>query len=276
MATASATGIPGVQAVLAVSSGKGGVGKSTVAANLACALAQKGLKVGLIDADIYGPNIPTMMGVTDEPVIAPVDGKGEMLIPPTAQGVKIISMAMLVPEEQPMIWRGPMLHSTVQQFLYKVDWGQLDALIVDMPPGTGDIQLSLAQLVPMTGAILVTTPQEVAVQDVRKAYRMFEQVRVPVLGFVENMSYFKCDGCEKQHFLFGKEGGDRLSRKFGAPVLARLPMVPSVRQGGDEGYPAVVSDPQGEVAQQIQALAAKVQARLQEGSAPSPEISLNF
>ncbi len=276
MATASATGIPGVKAVLAVSSGKGGVGKSTVAANLACALAQKGLRVGLIDADIYGPNLPTMMGVTDEAVIESLPERGEMLKPPIAHGVKVISMGMLVPEDQPMVWRGPMLHSTVQQFLYRVTWGELDVLLVDMPPGTGDIQLSLAQLVPLTGAILVTTPQEVSVQDVRKAYRMFEQVRVPVVGFVENMSFFVCDGCDKQHFLFGKDGGEKLSRKFGVPVLARLPLVPSVRQGGDEGRPAVVGDPHGVVAQGIRELAEKVMTRLNQPSLGMPEIQLQF
>src|SRR6185437_4931037 len=172
-------------------------------------------------------------------------------IPPSAHGVKVMSMGFLVQGDQPLVWRGPMLHSVINQFCHKVDWGQLDYLVVDMPPGTGDVQLSLAQLVPVTGAVLVTTPQEVSMQDVRKAFHMFEKVRVPVLGFVENMRYFKCDSCEKKHALFGSEGGKTLSKKYGVDLLAQLPIVPAVREGGDEGRPIVLREPQSAQAREV-------------------------
>jgi len=257
-ATGGVSGIEGVSHIIAVSSGKGGVGKSTVAVNLATALAMEGARVGIMDADMYGPNIPTMMGVTEQPKIHKDPQKGELFIPPTSHGVKVMSMGFLVQGDQPMIWRGPMLHSVVNQFCFKVDWGKLDYLVVDMPPGTGDVQLSLAQLVPVTGAVLVSTPQEVSMQDVRKAFHMFEKVRVPVMGVVENMSFFRCDGCEKEHFLFGSEGGKTLSRKFNTDLLAQLPMVQQVREGGDEGRPIVVREPESEVAQAFRELARKV------------------
>jgi ATP-binding protein involved in chromosome partitioning len=233
--------IAGVKNVIAVSSGKGGVGKSTVAVNLACALAEGGARVGLMDADLYGPDVPRMLGVSEPPFVEVDPEKGEMFVPPSARGVKAISMAMLVAQDQAMIWRGPMLHNMLQQFCRKVRWGELDYLIVDMPPGTGDVQLSLSQLVPITGAILVTTPQQVAVEDVRRAFNMFEKVQTPVLGLVENMSYFQCDGCGKRHELFGRGGADELAEKFNTEVLARLPIIPSVREGGDEGRPEVKS-----------------------------------
>ena len=252
------TSIAGVEHIIAVSSGKGGVGKSTVAVNLACALAAEGARVGLMDADVYGPNIPTMMGVTEQPVMQNHPERGEIFLPPTAHGIKVMSMGFLIQQDQPLVWRGPMLHSIVNQFCHKVDWGKLDYLIVDMPPGTGDVQLSLAQLVPVTGAVLVTTPQEVSMQDVRKAYHMFEKVRVPVLGIVENMSYFKCDGCDKQHFLFGKDGGKTLSQKFKIPLLSQLPFIPMVREGGDEGRPIVLASPDSEVSRSFRDLAKKV------------------
>ncbi len=254
--------IPGVAHVIAVSSGKGGVGKSTVAVNLACALAKEGARVGLMDADVYGPNIPTMMGVTEQPIIQNTPDKGEIFLPPSAHGVKVMSMGFLTPADQPMIWRGPMLHSVVQQFCHKVAWGELDYLVVDMPPGTGDIQLSLAQLVPVTGAVLVSTPQEVSMQDVRRAYSMFEKVRVPLIGFVENMSYFLCDGCEKKHYLFGKEGGKMLAKKFKGELLAELPIQPQVREGGDEGLPVVIGKPDTAMAQSFRELARKVAQRV--------------
>jgi len=250
--------IPGVATIIAVSSGKGGVGKSTVAVNIATALAMDGARVGLMDADVYGPNVPTMMGVTDQPKMYQDPVRGEMFVPPSAHGVKVMSMGFLVPGDQPMVWRGPMLHSVVSKFCHKVEWGTLDYLIVDMPPGTGDVQLSLAQLVPVTGSVLVTTPQEVSMQDVRKAYNMFEKVRVPVVGFVENMSFFKCDGCEKKHYPFGQEGGKMLAKKYGVDLLAQLPMVPRVREGGDEGRPVVMNDPQSEIARAFRELARTV------------------
>jgi ATP-binding protein involved in chromosome partitioning len=250
--------IEGVSHIIAVSSGKGGVGKSTVAVNLATALAMEGARVGLMDADVYGPNVPTMMGVTDQPKIENDPQKGELFIPPVSHQVKVMSMGFLIQGDQPLVWRGPMLHSVVSQFCHKVKWGSLDYLVVDMPPGTGDVQLSLAQLVPVTGTVLVTTPQEVALQDVRKAFHMFEKVRIPVMGIVENMSYFKCDQCEKRHVLFGEGGGQALAKKFNTELLAQLPLVPQVREGGDEGRPVVLRDPTSAVALEFRQLARKV------------------
>jgi ATP-binding protein involved in chromosome partitioning len=250
--------IEGVSHVIAVSSGKGGVGKSTVAVNLATALAMEGASVGLLDADVYGPNVPTMMGVVDQPKIEMDPQRGELFIPPVSHQVKVMSMGFLIQGDQPVVWRGPMLHSVVNQFCHKVNWGKLDYLIVDMPPGTGDVQLSLAQLVPVTGSVLVTTPQEVSMQDVRKAFHMFEKVRIPIMGIVENMSYFKCDSCDKRHPLFGENGGKLLSKKFNTELLAQLPIVPSVREGGDEGRPIVIREPKSEVALAFRDLARKV------------------
>ena len=250
--------IEGVSHIIAVSSGKGGVGKSTVAVNLATALALEGARVGLIDADIYGPNVPTMMGVTDQPRIEVDSARGEVFIPPTAHGVKVMSMGFLTQGDQPVVWRGPMLHNIVNQFCHKVSWGQLDYLIVDMPPGTGDVQLSLAQLVPVSGAVVVTTPQEVSMQDVRKAIHMFEKVRIPLMGIVENMSYFKCGNCESKHYIFGENGGKLLAKKFNTELLAELPVVSEVRAGGDMGKPIVVADSQSPVAQAFRELAKKV------------------
>ncbi len=245
--------IHGVTHIIAVSSGKGGVGKSTVAVNLACGLSLEGAKVGLMDADVYGPNVPTMMGVKTKPRI-----EGDVFFPPSVHGVKVMSMGFLIEGDQPLVWRGPMLHSVVSQFCHKVNWGELDYLVVDMPPGTGDVQLSLAQLVPVTGAILVTTPQEVSMQDVRKAFHMFEKVRIPVMGIVENMSYFVCDSCEKKHTLFGTEGGRLLSEKFRTELLGQIPLVAKVCEGGDRGLPIVISDPESEVSKSYRDLARKV------------------
>jgi ATP-binding protein involved in chromosome partitioning len=253
------------------------VGKSTVAVNLAMSLALEGARVGLMDADVYGPNVPTMMGVTDEPKIVPADpkdpAKGESFLPPSSHGVKVMSMGFLIQGDQPLVWRGPMLHSVVNQFCHKVNWGELDYLVVDMPPGTGDVQLSLAQLVPVTGAVLVTTPQEVSMQDVRKAFHMFEKVRIPILGVVENMSYFVCDGCEKKHFPFGEDGGRTLARKFSTELLAQLPLLPQVREGGDEGVPIVIRNPQSAVAQGMREFARKVaqSVSIQAGAQAAPQ-----
>ncbi|MDR3606512.1 MAG: Mrp/NBP35 family ATP-binding protein [Oligoflexia bacterium] len=252
------THIEGVSHIIAVSSGKGGVGKSTVAANLATALALEGARVGLMDADMYGPNIPTMMGVTEQPKIEQDPVRGDLFVPPVAHGVKVMSMGFLVQGDQPMIWRGPMLHSVVNQFCHKVNWGQLDYLIVDMPPGTGDVQLSLAQLVPVTGAVVVTTPQEVSLQDVRKAIHMFEKVRIPIMGIVENMSWFECDSCSKKHAIFGSDGGERLAKKFATELLAQLPIQQQVREGGDEGRPVVIRHPGSSTAEAFRTFARKV------------------
>ncbi len=252
-----ARGIPGVTHIIAVSSGKGGVGKSTVSVNLATSLALEGAKVGLLDADIYGPNIPTMMGVTENPKLYMDPEKGEMFAPPTSHGVKVMSMGFLIQGDQPVIWRGPMLHNILNQFCTKVDWGTLDYLVLDLPPGTGDVQLSLAQMLPMTGAVIVTTPQEVALQDVRKALNMWEKVKVPALGVVENMSYFTGDD-QKKYRIFGEGGGEMLAKKFNTKLLAQMPLVPAVREGGDEGKPIVVKEPSSESAKLFRELARKV------------------
>lgn len=250
--------LDGISHIIAVSSGKGGVGKSTVAVNLATALAMQGAKVGLMDADIYGPNVPTMMGITEQPKIEVHPEKGELFIPPVAHGVKVMSMGFLLDGDQPLAWRGPMLHSVVNQFFNQVKWGELDYLIVDMPPGTGDVQLSLAQLVPVRGVILVSTPQEVSMQDVRKAFHMFKAVHVPIMGVVENMSVFTCNGCQKKHSLFGSDGGVRLKEQLNIPLLAELPFFPQVRKGGDEGHPVVTQEPDSEIGKAFRDLADKV------------------
>lgn len=231
--------IPGVKNIIAVSSGKGGVGKSTVAVNLAVSLAKDGARVGIMDADVYGPNVPIMLGTGyDQPEVA-----GGQLVPIEAHGIKMISMAVLVPPDKPMILRGPMLHGVVRQFLTDVNWGELDYLIVDMPPGTGDVQLSLAQLVPVQGAVLVTTPQEVSLADVRRAVAMFEQVKIPVLGVIENMSYFIAPDTGTKYEIFGSGGGEKLCDEFGLNFLGQVPMGLEVREGGDRGVPVVVSFP---------------------------------
>lgn len=233
--------IPGVKNIIAVSSGKGGVGKSTVAVNLAVSLALDGAKVGLMDADVYGPNVPMMLGIGQ---IQPQVSRNNQLIPLEAHGVKMISMAVLVPPDKPMILRGPMLHGVVRQFLTDVDWGEIDYLIVDMPPGTGDVQLSLAQLVPVQGAVLVTTPQAVSLSDVRRALKMFEQVSIPVLGVIENMSYFvPPDMPDKRYDIFGTGGGQTLADEYGIKLLGEVPLGMEVRSGGDAGVPVVIGNP---------------------------------
>ncbi len=230
--------LPGVKYIVAVSSGKGGVGKSTVATNLAVALSQSGVSVGLMDADIYGPNIPMMMGVPEPP------GKAEgKILPAEAHGVKIISMAFFVPEETAVVWRGPMVHTALLQFFRDVQWGELDYLFIDLPPGTGDAQLSISQMVPMTGAISVTTPQEVALYDVRKGLRMFQKVNVPLLGIIENMSFFICGHCGERTEIFSFAGGERAAKKFDIPFLGRIPLDPAIRECCDAGTPIVVANP---------------------------------
>lgn len=232
--------IPGVKNIIAVSSGKGGVGKSTVAVNLAISLSLNGARVGLMDADVYGPNVPMMLGAGHRQ--PEVGERG--LIPIEAHGIKMMSMAILQPGDKPFVVRGPILHGVVRQFLTDVQWGELDYLIVDMPPGTGDVQLSLAQLVPVQGAVLVTTPQEVSLSDVRRALRMFEQVQVPVLGVVENMSYFvPPDAPDKRYNIFGTGGGRKLADQYGVPFIAEIPLGMEVREAGDNGVPVVISHP---------------------------------
>jgi ATP-binding protein involved in chromosome partitioning len=249
--------VHGVSNIIAVSSGKGGVGKSTIAVNLAVALAKYGAKVGLLDTDVYGPNVPIMVGVKGEPII-----RGEKLVPHWAYGIKVMSLGFLNPGDNPVIWRGPMLTTAIRQFLYDVEWGDLDYLIVDMPPGTGDAQLSLAQLVPVQGAVLVTTPQEVAMADVRKAYNMFEKVHIPVLGIVENMSYFVCPNCSQQHSIFGSGGGEELARRFNTNLLGQVPLSPSIREGGDAGVPIVIGDPESSKAKAFMQIAENVASEI--------------
>jgi ATP-binding protein involved in chromosome partitioning len=259
--------VPGVRNIVAVSSGKGGVGKSTVAVNLAVSLARDGARVGLMDADVYGPNVPQMLGVgATRPQI-----EGNKLLPLEAYGVRLMSMAVLKPGDEPMIVRGPILHGLVKQFLQDVKWGELDYLIVDMPPGTGDVQLSLAQLVPVQGAVLVTTPQEVALSDVRRALRMFETVHVPVLGVVENMSYFVAPDTGARYNIFGEGGGERLSKEYGVPFLGAVPLSMAVREGGDRGVPVVVGDPGSPQAEAFRHVAEEV-ARQVSIEAMKPEL----
>ena len=261
--------IPGVRNIIAVSSGKGGVGKSTVAVNLAVALAADGAKVGIMDADVYGPNVPLMLGIgPDQPEV--IDGQ---LKPIEAHGIKMISMAVLVPPDKPMILRGPMLHGVIRQFLTDVNWGELDYLIVDMPPGTGDVQLSLAQLVPVQGAVLVTTPQEVSLSDVRRAVKMFEQVQVPVLGVIENMSYFIAPDTGTRYNIFGEGGGAKLSDEYGLNFFGQIPLGLEVREGGDSGSPVVVSAPDSPQAAALRKVAEEV-ARQISIEAMKPELTI--
>ena len=228
--------LPGVQNVIAVGSGKGGVGKTTVAVNLSVALGKLGYKVGLLDADIYGPNVPLMMGVNRQP-----DVLGENRIAPlTNHGIKVISVGFISPGDRPLVWRGPMLHSIIKQFLQQVEWGELDFLIVDLPPGTGDVVISLFQTVPLTGAIVVSTPSDVSLQDARKAIEMFRSVKVDVFGVVENMSTFLCPHCQHEIDIFSKGGVERTAKQFGVPYLGAVELDPDVRKGGDSGLPAVL------------------------------------
>jgi ATP-binding protein involved in chromosome partitioning len=234
-----------IRNAIAVASGKGGVGKSTVAVNIAVGLAQSGARVGLLDADIYGPNIPTMMGVDHLP-----DPREDKLIPAEVYGVKLMSIGFLVKPDQPLIWRGPMLHSAIRQFLTDVDWGELDYLIVDLPPGTGDAALSLAQTLPLSGSVIVTLPQQVSLDDARRGLEMFKQLDVGIFGVVENMSYLELPDGTKMD-VFGTGGGERLAREAGIPFIGAIPMDPAVREGGDQGRPVVITHPDSAVARAL-------------------------
>lgn len=232
--------MPGIRRIVAVASGKGGVGKSTLSVNLACGLQHLGVKVGLLDCDIYGPSIPLMMGVQERPRIS----DEEKLVPPASHGVKLMSMGFLLEDDQPVIWRGPMIMKTIQQFVGAVDWGELDYLLVDLPPGTGDAQLSLCQTVPLDGGVIVTTPQEASLGVVRKGIAMFEKVNVPILGIVENMSYFTTPTGDRVE-IFGHGGGRAEAERRGIPFLGEVPIYTEIREGGDRGVPVVVAAPEG-------------------------------
>ena len=261
--------IPEVKQTIAVSSGKGGVGKSTVTVNLAVALRQAGATIGIIDSDVYGPDIPLMLGTRGRPGM--FDNR---IIPVEAHGMKMMSIGLLVNEKEPLVWRGPMIHSFIQQMLKDVSWGALDYLVFDMPPGTGDAQLSLSQVIPLSGVVMVTTPQEVALLDVRKAIAMFQKLNVPILGIVENMSYFVAPDTGKRYAIFGEGGGQKLADEYGVPLLAQVPLDPATRLAGDEGTPITIRAPDSVQARTFRELAVAVRQRLDELSAlrPLPKI----
>ncbi|HEX7690267.1 MAG TPA: iron-sulfur cluster carrier protein ApbC [Burkholderiaceae bacterium] len=267
--------LPGVANVVAVSSGKGGVGKSTTAVNLALALAAEGARVGLLDADIYGPSLPLMMGIEGRPESA--DGK--TMEPLANHGVKVMSIGFLVDPEQAVVWRGPMATQALDQLLRQTNWGELDYLVVDMPPGTGDIQLTLSQRVPLTGAVIVTTPQDIALLDARKGLNMFEKVGVPILGIVENMAVHVCTNCGHVEHIFGAEGGKRMAAQYGVPYLGALPLTLAIREQTDSGTPTVVADPDGEIAALYKAVARQVAvvvaAKAKDFSAKFPTITVS-
>jgi ATP-binding protein involved in chromosome partitioning len=237
--------IEGVKNAVAVASGKGGVGKTTVAVNLAIALSQTGAKVGLVDADVYGPNVPIMLGITEEPA----HGTTKKIAPNHAYGISVISFGTILKPGQPVIWRGPMLAKALHEFLYEVEWGELDYLVIDLPPGTGDVQLSLAQSLPMTGAVICTTPQDVSLADVSRGIAMFKQLRVPVLGVVENMSGFVCPHCDEITEIFGSGGGETLAKELQIPFLGSIPLDPRIRIGGGDGQPLMAAAPDSPVGQ---------------------------
>lgn len=263
--------IPDVHNVLLVMSGKGGVGKSSVAANLTLALKRKGYRVGLLDADMYGPSVPTMFGITGKPVIA-----DQKIQPLERFGVKLMSIGFLLDDARAaVVWRGPMLHGALTQFINDVAWGPLDYLLIDLPPGTGDVALTLSQKLAVSGSVIVTTPQEVALADVYKSVSMNEKVGIPIAGVVENASYFVCDGCDKRHEIYGSGGGQKVAEMAQAPLLGTLPLDPSVRSWGDAGTPVVQAAPSSQIGQAFLELADRVVARLDEmneASGPSPTI----
>ena len=265
--------IPGVKSLIAVASGKGGVGKTTVAVNLAIALERMGAAVGLLDADVYGPNVPVMLGTTEQPRAI----SEREILPVEAYGVKTISMGLLNPGDKPLIWRGPMLHSVIQQFLRSVQWGELDYLIVDLPPGTGDVQLTLIQSVAVTGTVVVTTPSIVALADVRKAIEMFRQVNVDILGVVENMSYFNCPHCNGRIDVFGHGEGQHIARIFSVPFLGEIEIDPQIRIGGDTGKPVAALGEDAPGAKSIYAMARNVVERVSAVgvSATGPQIQID-
>lgn len=260
--------LPGVQNIIAVGSGKGGVGKTTIAVNLAVALGKMGHKVGLLDADVYGPNVPLMMGTSQQPRLV---GNNE-IEPLQAHGIKVISVGFINPGDKPLVWRGPMLHSLIKQFLQQVQWGTLDYLIVDLPPGTGDVVISLFQTVPLTGAIIVSTPSDVSLQDARKAIEMFRSVRVDIFGIVENMSSFLCPHCQHEVDIFSKGGVERTAKQFGVPFLGSVELDPDIRKGGDTGLPTVLGGESSAKAKSFYDFAHRVEAAAMEHAAKAENV----
>ncbi len=250
--------IPGIKNIVAVASGKGGVGKATVAVNLAISLAQVGAMVGILDADVFGPSIPMMMGIHEQPQST----EDEKIIPIVSNGIEIMSVGFMLDEETPLIWRGPLVMQLVKQFLTGVVWGELDYLVIDLPPGTGDVQLTLVQTVPVTGVVIVTTPQDIALLDARRAIKMFGEVNVPIIGIAENMSYFICPHCDEKTEIFSHGGGEKTSKRYNVPLLGHIPLDPSIREGGDTGKPVVVAEPDSAQARAITEMAGHVAARI--------------
>ena len=264
----SPVALPGVSKIIAIGSGKGGVGKTTVAVNLAIALSKLGQRVGLIDADVYGPNVPLMMGSSQQPVVGP----GNQIIPNLTHGIKTISIGYISPGDKPMVMRGPMLHQIIRQFLQQVEWGELDYLIIDLPPGTGDVVISLVQTVPLTGSVVVSTPSDVSLQDARKALEMFAQVNVEVLGIVENMSHFTCPHCHQEIDIFSKGGAERTARQFNVPFLGAIELVPAIREGGDRGLPVTLAGPKSPQATEFYNVAQKLMERAEAAAAASNDV----
>ncbi len=260
--------LPGVQNIIAVGSGKGGVGKTTVAVNLAVALGRLGYKVGLLDADVYGPNVPLMMGINRQPQVV-----GQNQIQPLeAHGIKLISVGFINPGDKPLVWRGPMLHSIIKQFLQQVQWGALDFLIVDLPPGTGDVVISLFQTVPLTGAVIVTTPSDVSLQDARKAIEMFRSVKVEIFGILENMGHFLCPHCHHEIDIFSKGGAEKTAKQFGIPFLGSVELDPDIRKGGDSGLPTVLGGEESPKAKSFYDFARRLTAAAAEHNAQSENV----
>ena len=261
--------LEGVKNVIAVGAGKGGVGKTTLSVNLAIALARSGSRVGLIDGDIYGPNVPIMLGIKTQ-----LATDGQKIIPAEKYGLQVISMGFLTEDDAPIIWRGPMLHSALQQFFREVRWLNLDYLVIDMPPGTGDVALSLGQTVPVAGAVVVTTPQQVSLADSRRAVAMYKKLNIPTLGIIENMSYFICPGCEKESDIFGTGGGEKMAASMGIPFLGRIPLYQPIREGGDSGVPLMIAEPEAPAARAIMLAAEQMAAQVSIASYNRPTIQL--